>query len=144
VQRAIDVIEFSCGIPQLLKGDFTDQVSTGIDNWTFRQRGAPDTIRTCHLAEAILDVADAQLEHLDGLGATILPRLTFSNFFFASHSSADLSKGRAAACLCLSSCFSALGSLPSLSRSLALSRSRRASASENVLSLPSRTRLFDT
>jgi malonate-semialdehyde dehydrogenase (acetylating)/methylmalonate-semialdehyde dehydrogenase len=37
VERAIDVIEFSCGIPQLLKGDFTDQVSTGIDNWTFRQ-----------------------------------------------------------------------------------------------------------
>jgi len=37
VDRAIDVIEFACGIPQLLKGDFTDQVSTGIDNWTFRQ-----------------------------------------------------------------------------------------------------------
>src|SRR6185295_3296213 len=28
---------FACGIPQLLKGDFTDQVSTGIDNWTLRQ-----------------------------------------------------------------------------------------------------------
>ncbi|MFN3630144.1 MAG: CoA-acylating methylmalonate-semialdehyde dehydrogenase [Casimicrobiaceae bacterium] len=37
VSRAIDVIEFACGIPQLLKGDYTDQVSTGIDNWTFRQ-----------------------------------------------------------------------------------------------------------
>ncbi len=37
VDRAIDVVEFACGIPQLLKGDFTDQVSTGIDNWTFRQ-----------------------------------------------------------------------------------------------------------
>ena len=37
VERAIDVLEFSCGIPQLLKGDFTDQVSTGIDNWTLRQ-----------------------------------------------------------------------------------------------------------
>ncbi len=37
VDRAIDVIEFACGIPQLLKGGFTDQVSTGIDNWTFRQ-----------------------------------------------------------------------------------------------------------
>jgi malonate-semialdehyde dehydrogenase (acetylating) / methylmalonate-semialdehyde dehydrogenase len=37
VERAIDVIEFACGIPQLLKGDFTDQVSTNIDNWTFRQ-----------------------------------------------------------------------------------------------------------
>ena len=37
VERAIDVVEFACGIPQLLKGDFTDQVSTNIDNWTMRQ-----------------------------------------------------------------------------------------------------------
>jgi malonate-semialdehyde dehydrogenase (acetylating)/methylmalonate-semialdehyde dehydrogenase len=37
VARGIDVIEFACGIPQLLKGDYTDQVSTGIDNWTMRQ-----------------------------------------------------------------------------------------------------------
>ena len=37
VTRGIDIIEFACGIPQLLKGDFTDQVSTGIDNWSLRQ-----------------------------------------------------------------------------------------------------------
>ncbi|NML48447.1 CoA-acylating methylmalonate-semialdehyde dehydrogenase [Ramlibacter sp. G-1-2-2] len=37
VTRGIDIVEFSCGIPQLLKGDYTDQVSTGIDNWTLRQ-----------------------------------------------------------------------------------------------------------
>ena len=37
VTRGIEILEFSCGIPQLLKGDFTDQVSTGIDNWTLRQ-----------------------------------------------------------------------------------------------------------
>jgi malonate-semialdehyde dehydrogenase (acetylating)/methylmalonate-semialdehyde dehydrogenase len=37
VTRGIEIIEFACGIPQLLKGDFTDQVSTGIDNWTLRQ-----------------------------------------------------------------------------------------------------------
>jgi malonate-semialdehyde dehydrogenase (acetylating) / methylmalonate-semialdehyde dehydrogenase len=37
VMRGIDVVEFACGIPQLLKGDFTDQVSTAIDNWTLRQ-----------------------------------------------------------------------------------------------------------
>jgi malonate-semialdehyde dehydrogenase (acetylating)/methylmalonate-semialdehyde dehydrogenase len=37
VARGIDIVEFACGIPQLLKGDFTDQVSTGIDNWTLRQ-----------------------------------------------------------------------------------------------------------
>ena len=37
VMRGIDVVEFACGIAQLLKGDFTDQVSTGMDNWTLRQ-----------------------------------------------------------------------------------------------------------
>lgn len=34
VARALDVIEFACGIPQLLKGEFSDQVSTGIDTLT--------------------------------------------------------------------------------------------------------------
>ncbi len=37
VMRGIEIVEFACGIAQLLKGDFTDQVSTGIDNWTLRQ-----------------------------------------------------------------------------------------------------------
>ncbi|HVZ43866.1 MAG TPA: CoA-acylating methylmalonate-semialdehyde dehydrogenase [Ramlibacter sp.] len=37
VTRGIDIVEFACGIPQLLKGQYTDQVSTGIDNWTMRQ-----------------------------------------------------------------------------------------------------------
>ena len=37
VTRGIEIVEFACGAPQLLKGDFTDQVSTGIDNWTLRQ-----------------------------------------------------------------------------------------------------------
>ncbi|MDR9440364.1 MAG: CoA-acylating methylmalonate-semialdehyde dehydrogenase [Halomonas sp.] len=37
VARGIDIVEFACGIPQLLKGDYTEQVSTGIDNWTLRQ-----------------------------------------------------------------------------------------------------------
>lgn len=37
VTRGIDIVEFACGAPQLLKGDYTDQVSTGIDNWTLRQ-----------------------------------------------------------------------------------------------------------
>ncbi|MGP1615179.1 MAG: CoA-acylating methylmalonate-semialdehyde dehydrogenase, partial [Pollutimonas bauzanensis] len=37
VARGIDVIEFACGIPQLLKGDYTEQVAKGIDNWTMRQ-----------------------------------------------------------------------------------------------------------
>jgi len=37
VQRGLEVIEFACGIPQLLKGDYSDQVSTGVDSYSFRQ-----------------------------------------------------------------------------------------------------------
>jgi malonate-semialdehyde dehydrogenase (acetylating)/methylmalonate-semialdehyde dehydrogenase len=37
VARGIDIVEFACGAPQLLKGDYTEQVSTGMDNWTMRQ-----------------------------------------------------------------------------------------------------------
>jgi len=37
VARGIDIVEFATGIPQLLKGDYTEQVATGIDNWTMRQ-----------------------------------------------------------------------------------------------------------
>jgi malonate-semialdehyde dehydrogenase (acetylating)/methylmalonate-semialdehyde dehydrogenase len=37
VQRGLEVIEFACGIPQLLKGDYSDQVSTGVDVFSFRE-----------------------------------------------------------------------------------------------------------
>jgi malonate-semialdehyde dehydrogenase (acetylating)/methylmalonate-semialdehyde dehydrogenase len=37
VTRGIEIVEFATGIPQLLKGDYTEQVSTNIDNWTMRQ-----------------------------------------------------------------------------------------------------------
>lgn len=37
VQRGLEVVEFCCGIPQLLKGEFSDQVSTGVDAYSFRQ-----------------------------------------------------------------------------------------------------------
>jgi len=36
-QRGLEVVEFACGIPQLLKGEFSDQVSTGVDVYSFRQ-----------------------------------------------------------------------------------------------------------
>ena len=37
VTRGIEIVEFACDIAQLLKGDYTEQVFTGIDNWTVRQ-----------------------------------------------------------------------------------------------------------
>lgn len=37
VERGIDILEFACGIPNLLTGDHSDQVSRGMDNWTLRQ-----------------------------------------------------------------------------------------------------------
>ena len=35
--RGLEVVEYACGIPQLLKGEYTEQVGRGIDAWTTRQ-----------------------------------------------------------------------------------------------------------
>jgi malonate-semialdehyde dehydrogenase (acetylating)/methylmalonate-semialdehyde dehydrogenase len=35
--RGIEVVEFACGIPQLLKSEFTENVGTGVDSWSIRQ-----------------------------------------------------------------------------------------------------------
>jgi malonate-semialdehyde dehydrogenase (acetylating)/methylmalonate-semialdehyde dehydrogenase len=35
--RGIEVVEFACGIPQLLKGQYSDNVGGDIDNWSLRQ-----------------------------------------------------------------------------------------------------------
>ncbi|WP_433557670.1 CoA-acylating methylmalonate-semialdehyde dehydrogenase [Pseudonocardia xinjiangensis] len=37
VQRGLEVVEFACGIPTLLKGEYSDQVSGGVDVFSFRQ-----------------------------------------------------------------------------------------------------------
>ncbi len=37
VQRGLEVIEFACGIPTLLKGEYSDQVSGGVDLFSFRE-----------------------------------------------------------------------------------------------------------
>ena len=37
ISRGLEVVEFSCGIPNLLKGDFTEQVGSGIDSYSTRQ-----------------------------------------------------------------------------------------------------------
>ena len=37
VTRGIEVVEFACGIPHLLKGDFSQNVGTNIDSWSSRQ-----------------------------------------------------------------------------------------------------------
>jgi malonate-semialdehyde dehydrogenase (acetylating)/methylmalonate-semialdehyde dehydrogenase len=37
VIRGMEVVEYACGLPQLLKGEYSDQVSTDIDAYSFRQ-----------------------------------------------------------------------------------------------------------
>ena len=37
VTRGIEVVEFACGIPQLLKGEFSENVGTNVDSWAIRQ-----------------------------------------------------------------------------------------------------------
>ncbi len=35
--RGLEVVEYACGIPQVLKGDFTENVGTNVDSWSMRQ-----------------------------------------------------------------------------------------------------------
>ena len=35
--RGLEVVEFACGIPHLLKGEFTENVGTNVDSWSVRQ-----------------------------------------------------------------------------------------------------------
>jgi malonate-semialdehyde dehydrogenase (acetylating) / methylmalonate-semialdehyde dehydrogenase len=37
ITRGIEVVEFACGIPHLLKGEFSQNVGTDIDSWSVRQ-----------------------------------------------------------------------------------------------------------
>jgi malonate-semialdehyde dehydrogenase (acetylating) / methylmalonate-semialdehyde dehydrogenase len=37
VQRGLEVVEFACGIPHLLKGSFSENVSTDVDSYSLRQ-----------------------------------------------------------------------------------------------------------
>jgi malonate-semialdehyde dehydrogenase (acetylating)/methylmalonate-semialdehyde dehydrogenase len=37
VQRGLEVIEFACGIPQLIKGEHNENVSTAVDTYSIRQ-----------------------------------------------------------------------------------------------------------
>jgi malonate-semialdehyde dehydrogenase (acetylating) / methylmalonate-semialdehyde dehydrogenase len=37
VVRGMEVVEFACGIPELMKGEFSEQVSSDVDSYSFRQ-----------------------------------------------------------------------------------------------------------
>jgi len=37
VIRGTEVVEFACGIPQMLKGEYSESVGTGVDSWSQRQ-----------------------------------------------------------------------------------------------------------
>ncbi|MEQ8194344.1 MAG: aldehyde dehydrogenase family protein, partial [Rhodospirillales bacterium] len=37
ISRGIEVVEFACGIPQLLKGEYSEGVATEIDSYAMRQ-----------------------------------------------------------------------------------------------------------
>jgi len=37
LQRGLEVVEFACGIPQVLKGEFSENVGTNVDSWSIRQ-----------------------------------------------------------------------------------------------------------
>ena len=44
VTRGLEVVEFACGIPHLIKGGFSEEVSTGVDVYSIRQPLGPVAI----------------------------------------------------------------------------------------------------
>jgi malonate-semialdehyde dehydrogenase (acetylating)/methylmalonate-semialdehyde dehydrogenase len=44
VTRGLEVVEFACGIPHLLKGSFSEEVSSGVDVYSIRQALGPVAI----------------------------------------------------------------------------------------------------
>ena len=44
ITRGLEVVEFACGIPHLLKGGFSEEVSTGVDVYSIRQPLGPVAI----------------------------------------------------------------------------------------------------
>ena len=37
LNRGLEVVEYACGIPQVLKGEFTENVGSNVDSWSIRQ-----------------------------------------------------------------------------------------------------------
>ena len=37
IQRGLEVVELACAAPTLLKGDYSDQVASGVDTYSLRQ-----------------------------------------------------------------------------------------------------------
>jgi malonate-semialdehyde dehydrogenase (acetylating)/methylmalonate-semialdehyde dehydrogenase len=37
ITRGMEVVEFMCGVPHLIKGEFSENVGSNIDSWSMRQ-----------------------------------------------------------------------------------------------------------
>ena len=57
VTRGLEVVEFACGIPHLLKGGFSEEVSTGVDVYSIRQALGGAKNHMVVLPDADLDLA---------------------------------------------------------------------------------------
>jgi len=67
VQRGLEVIEYACGIPQALKGEYTVGAGTGIDVYSMRQR------RRDHSVQLPRDDPDVDVRNSDRCGQCVHP-----------------------------------------------------------------------
>ena len=103
VTRGIEIVEFACGIPQLLKGDYTDQVGGGIDNWTLRQ--PLGVVRRHHAVQLPGDGADVDVPGGDRLRQHLRPEAQPSAIRRASLLHGRAAQGsRACPTACSTSC----------------------------------------
>ena len=61
IVRGLEVVEYACGIPELLKGEYTEQIANGIDAWTMRQ--ATRCLRRHHAVQFPRDGPDVDVSH---------------------------------------------------------------------------------
>src|SRR6266403_767239 len=85
VTRGTEVVEFACGIPHLLKGEFTEQVGRGIDSWSLRQplgvcAGLPPGV--FNVGNGDKQAVDALLHHPDVAAVSFVGSTPIAHYIY--------------------------------------------------------------
>eukprot|EP01132_Coremiostelium_polycephalum_P019875 gene19875-23633_t len=67
VTRGIEIVEFACGAPNLLKTDFSDNIGGGIDNWNLRHLLMARLLTEAGLPDGVFNVVQGDKSAVDGL-----------------------------------------------------------------------------
>ena len=94
VTRGLEVVEFACGIPHLLKGEFTEQVGRGIDSYSLRQ--PLGVVRRHHAVQFPGDGAAVDVAGRDRLRQHLHPQAVRARSLRLAAARRTAARGRAA------------------------------------------------